>query len=233
MLKAIFPLNRRPETDLDAFREFWRAVHAPHVVNLMRPERYCVTYFDAPASLGGVEAAHDLVYDGMAELWFRDWDHFRDATESERARSLNNVDGFSDWIEPITDSFFTTENMILDGPVPEAHVKWVAFVQKKDGVSRDELFAAWNDEHSPRVKLSIAQTDGACFKYTTSHANQHADGDRESRWDGIASLWYTDAAAARAGTPPSQQEGPPDPFPALINPAATVLLQGRELTIVR
>ncbi len=83
------------------------------------------------------------------------------------------------------------------------------------------------------MKLSIAQTDGACFKYTTSHANQHADGGRESRWDGIASLWYTDEAAARAGTPPSQQEAPPDPFPALINPTATVLLQGRELTIVR
>lgn len=229
MLKAIFPLNRCPETDLDAFREFWRAVHAPHVVNVMRPERYCVTYFDAPASLGGVEAAHDLVYDGMAELWFRDWDHFRDATESERARSLNDVDGFSEWIEPITDAMFTTENMIVDGATPESHCKWVAFVQKREGVSREELFAAWNDEHSPRVKLSIAMTDGACFKYTTSHANQ----GRESRWDGIASLWYTDAAAARAGTPTREQEGPPDPFPALIDPAATVLLQGQEITIVR
>ena len=52
MLKAIFPLNRRPETDLHAFREFWRAVHAPHVVNAMRPERYCITYFDSPATLG-------------------------------------------------------------------------------------------------------------------------------------------------------------------------------------
>lgn len=229
MLKAIFPLNRRPETDLAAFREFWRAVHAPHVVNAMRPERYCVTYFDAPATLGGVQAQHDLVYDGMAELWFRDWDHFHEATQSERARALNDVDGFSEWIEPITDAFFTTENMILDGPTPEEHVKWVAFVQKKDEVSREELFAAWNDEHSPRVKLSIALTNGACFKYTTSHANQ----GRESRWDGIASLWYEDANAARAGTPPREQEGPPDPFPGLIDAAATVILEGREITIVR
>ena len=229
MLKAIFPLNRRPETDLHAFREFWRAVHAPHVVNAMRPERYCITYFDSPATLGGVEASHDLVYDGMAELWFRDWDHFRDATESERAKALNNVDGFGEWIEPITDLMFTTENLIVDSPVPDEHCKWVAFVQKKDEVSRDELFAAWNDEHSPRVKLSIAVTEGACFKYTTSHANHGQDG----RWDGIASLWYADAAAARAGTPSSQQEGPPDPFPGLIDAAATVLLQGREITVVR
>ena len=116
----------------------------------------------------------------MAELWFRDWDHFRDATESERAEGAEQCRRFGDWIEPITDLMFTTENLIVDSPVPDEHCKWVAFVQKKDEVSRDELFAAWNDEHSPRVKISIAVTEGACFKYTTSHANQGQDG----RWMG-------------------------------------------------
>ncbi len=229
MLKMIAPVTRRPETDRDRFLEFWRAVHAPHVANMMRPERYCITFFEQAAALGGGEPSHGLVYDGMAELWFRGWDHFREATESERAKPLAGVDGFGDWIEPLSDTMFTSENMIVDGAVPAEHRKWVAFVTKRDGVSRDALFAAWNDEHSPRVSLSIAAAGGACFRYTTSHADQ----GRGSRWDGIASLWYTDAAAARAGLPASPQEGPPDPFPALIDAAATVILEGCEFAVVR
>lgn len=229
MLKAIFPVTRRPETEREPFFEFWQAVHAPHVINLMRPERYYVTFFESAAALGGGEPTHGLVYDGMAELWFRSWDHYRSATESERAKSLAGIDGFGDWIEPLTDVLFTTENVILDNPVPEEHRKWVAFVAKRGEVSRKELFAAWNDEHSPRVRLSIGQTDGGCFKYTTSHADQ----GRGGRWDGIASLWYANADAARTGLPDSRQEGPPDPFPALIDGPATVILEGRELAIVR
>ena len=224
MLKWIVPVARRPEVERERLLEFWRCIHAPHVANFAKPERYRVTFFDSPASLGGMPAAEEMEYDGMAELWFRDWDHFND--KMANAGPIGVLDGFGDLIEPTSDGFFTTENVIVDGDVSSDQIKWVAFVQKRDGVSRDELFDAWSDEHSPRVAGSIAALDGSCLRYTTSHANQ----GRDSRWDGIASLWWANAEAMNAGLPPS--EGPPDPFGGLINAPATVILQGREIVVI-
>ena len=227
MLKWVVPVKRKDGVERESFFEFWRAIHAPHVANRYKPLRYCVTFFDQPGTLGGTPPSNDLVYDGMAEIWFRDFDHFN-AESSEELAGLRNIDGFGDLIEPITDGLFTTENMIVEPPADRDGdvVKWVAFVKMRGEVSREELFQAWNDGHSPRVAESIAKTNGGCIGYTTSHANQGVD----SRWDGIASLWYRDEEAARAGTPPSDRPG--DPFPPLIDPSDTVILQGKEIVVV-
>ena len=226
MLKWVVPVIKQEGVDREAFYEFWRCVHAPHVANLAKPERYCVTFFESAASLGGASAADEMAYDGLAELWFRDFDHFNDAFGDHRG-ALRTIDGFNQLTEPLSDSLFTTENIIVDSDPPADACKWVAFVQKGDGVSRDDLFAAWSDGHSPRVANTIARADGRCLRYTTSHADQGAAG---GPWDGIASLWYTDAAAATRGLPPSDEPG--DPFPPLIDAGATVILQGREIVVV-
>lgn len=225
MLKWIVPVKRQEGVELESFFEFWRAVHAPHVANRYKPLRYCVTFFDQAGTLGGEPPTNDLVYDGVAELWFRDFDHYN-AESGEELAGLRNIDGFSDLIEPTTDGLFTTENIIIEPPSGVDAVKWVAFVKMRGEVSREELFTAWNEGHSPRVAESIAKTNGGCMGYTTSHANQGVD----SRWDGIASLWYRDEAASRAGVPPSDRPG--DPFPPLIDPSDTVILQGKEIVVV-
>ncbi len=226
MLKWVVPVIKQEGVDREAFYEFWRCVHAPHVANLAKPERYCVTFFESAASLGGAPAADEMAYDGLAELWFRDFDHFNDALGDHRG-ALRTIDGFNQLTEPLSDSLFTTENIIVDSHPPADACKWVAFVKKGDGVSRDDLFAAWSDGHSPRVANTIARAEGRCLRYTTSHADQGAEG---GPWDGIASLWYADADAAARGLPPSDEPG--DPFPPLIDAAATVILQGREIVVV-
>ena len=223
MLKWIVPVTKRPEVERERLVEFWRCIHAPHVANLARPERYCITFFEQPASLGG-QRADEMPYDGLAELTFRDWAHFEQAFGEARG-GMRGLDGFGDLIEPTGDALFATENVIVDGADGADLTKWVAFVKAGQGVARDELFAAWSDGHSPRVAASIAKAGGTCTRYTTSHADQGVDG----RWDGIASLWYADDAAADAGLPPTESG---DPFPALISPADTVVLQGTEITVV-
>lgn len=226
MLKWTVPVTKQEGIDHETFFEFWRCVHAPHVANLAKPERYCITLFDRPASLGGAPAAEDMAYDGLAELWFRDFDHFNDAFGEHRG-NLRTIDGFNQLTEPLNDSLFTTEHIYVDAPTSENDVKWVAFVKRAEHVSREQLFAAWRDGHSPRVRNTIARTEGRCLRYTTSHADQGAEG---GPWDGIASLWYADADAAARGLPPSDEPG--DPFPPLIDAAATVILQGREIVVV-
>lgn len=225
MLKWIVPVTRKEGVERESFFEFWQAIHAPHVANLAQPERYCVTFFDSPGTLGGQPVTDEMPYDGMAELWFRDFDHFNEAFSEDRG-DLRGIDGFGDLIEPTTDGLFTTENIIIQPPSNPEAVKWVAFVKMRGEVSREELFSAWNEGHSPRVAESIAKTEGACIGYTTSHANQGVD----SRWDGIASVWYRDEAASRAGVPPSDRPG--DPFPPLIELDQGVMLQGREIVVV-
>ncbi len=226
MLKWIVPVTRKAGVERERFVEFWRAIHAPHVANLAKPERYCITFFESAGSLGGPPASDHMPYDGLAELWFRDFQHFNDAFGEHRG-ALRGLDGFGDLIEPTADALFTTENIIVEAEPPADACKWVAFVKRGDGVSRDALFAAWSDGHSPRVANTIARAAGRCLRYTTSHANQGAEG---GLWDGIASLWYTDADAAVNGLPPSNEPG--DPFPPLIDAPATVILQGREITVV-
>ena len=226
MLKWIIPVTRREGVELESFREFWRCIHAPHVANLAKPARYSVTFFDSTASLGGAPPASEMAYDGLAELWFRDFEHFTHAFGEHRG-NLRTIDGFQDLIEPTTDAMFTTEHSYVDAPTDEDALKWVAFVKRGENVTPDQLFAAWRDEHSPRVTNTIARSEGACIGYTTSHADQ---GGADARWDGIASLWYTDADAVARGLPPSDEPG--DPFPGLIDGAATVILQGREITVV-
>lgn len=223
MLTWIVPVTKRPEVERDRFIEFWRGIHAPHVANLARPERYRITFFERAASLGG-QRAEEMPYDGLAELSFRDPEHF-DAGFGEARGGLPGLDGFGDLILPLSDGLFATENVIVDGPAGSELTKWVAFVKANEGVGRDELFAAWSGEHSPRVAASIAKAGGACSRYTTSHARASSAG----RWDGIASLWYASEAAADAGLPPSE---PGDPFPALIASSETVVLQGTEITVV-
>lgn len=227
MLKWIVPVTRREGVERESFFEFWRMVHAPHVANLAKPERYCVTLFESVGSLGGAPASDQMPYDGLAELYFRDFEHFNEAFGEHRG-ALRSIDGFSNLTEPTSDALFTTENVIVDANAASAATKWVAFVKRGEGVSREQLFAAWSDGHSPRVANTITQSAGSCLRYTTSHANQGAAG---GPWDGIASLWFRDQEAANAGLPPSTEPGQ-DPFPPLIDAAAAVILQGREIVVV-
>ena len=226
MLKWIVPVARKEGVERESFFEFWRCIHAPHVANLAKPERYCVTFFDSPGTLGGLPTTDEMPYDGVAELWFRDFEHMNEAFSEQRG-GLRGIDGFGDLIEPTTDGLFTTENIIVDSETPEDALKWVAFVKKGQGVTREQLFAAWTDGHSPRVRNNIARAEGRCLRYTTSHANTGVEG---GPWDGVAELWYTDADAAAKALPPSEEPG--DPFPPLIDAAATVILQGKEIVVV-
>ena len=226
MLKWIVPVTRKDGVEREAFAEFWRCVHAPHVANLAKPVRYCVTIFDGLGSLGGEAPSGEMRYDGVAELTFRDFDHFGEAF-AESKGALRTIDGFSELIEPTSDALFTTENVIVDVEPTSDALKWVAFVAKGDGVTREQLFEAWTSGHSPRVANQIARSEGRCLRYTTSHANQGAEG---GPWDGIASLWYSDAEAAAAALPASDEPG--DPFPPLIDAPKTVILQGREFVVV-
>lgn len=63
------------------------------------------------------------------------------------------------------------------------------FLKRRSGLDRPAFFRWWLDQHRP-----IAQELPGLRRYVISHAVDDADGD----FDGVAELWFDDAAAADA-----------------------------------
>ena len=95
-------------------------------------------------------------------------------------------------------------------------VKIVFCLRRKDGMALEEFQRYWREEHAPLVQ----QYAGALgiLRYVQSHTRPGPEGDllRASRggpeaYDGVAELWFRDAAALieAASTPTAWPPGPP------------------------
>lgn len=91
MLKGIFPVKRRPDMTLAAFRRHWREVHAPLVLKIPGVRRYvqCEVIDEA-------YAIAEPRWDGAALMWYDDSEAVRRSYESEvyRRESFPDVDKF-------------------------------------------------------------------------------------------------------------------------------------------
>jgi hypothetical protein len=184
MLKMIGAVVRRPGVSHEALIDAWEHIHAPHITRVARPERYRLTFFepdDSPLHPG---------LDGMAELWFRDADHFRATMTAEAGPELV-ADGFGDYADYTRVSWYpTTEYVNVDGQTTRTMTKLVFFAQRKEGVARDEFQRIWREVHIPNVAASVRRTPGAC-RYTVSLVNAPED----LAYDGIAQIWFEEPGA--------------------------------------
>ncbi len=215
-MKWIVPVKRRLGVSRDELFDKWEHLHAPHVRDFAKPEQYRVTFFEAPP------ADSDPPFDGMTELWFRDWQHWA-RTFGDDAPAERDADGFGQFIAPREFQLFTTEQVIVAGDVSRAHLKQVAFIRRRREVPLQQLLHAWRETHAPNVAAGIARTPG-CLRYAISQA----DRGREGRMDGIAELWWADADALSAGL----QGVEPDGFGDLLLADATIRLTGHEFVVV-
>ena len=78
MFKILATVIRRATVSHDELVRVWETVHAPHVVKIAKPERYRITFFEQPEAGDEPGQASDQApgLDGMAELWFRDKQHY-------------------------------------------------------------------------------------------------------------------------------------------------------------
>ena len=83
MLKFMATVQRLNHVSHEELIHMWENVHAPHIVDLVKPERYRITFFDTAADSG------DSHPDGMAELWFRDMRHFETSRVDIRLSNAN------------------------------------------------------------------------------------------------------------------------------------------------
>ena len=223
MFKILATVIRRATVSHDELVRVWETVHAPHVVKIAKPERYRITFFDQPEADDESDQASDQApgLDGMAELWFRDSQHY-DTTIGRNAPPEIMDDRFSDYADITKGNWLTvTEHLNVDGPTSRATTKFTFFVKRRNGVARAELDRHWLETHVPNVAAAVERTPDA-RRYTVNLV----DPAKERRYDGIAQLWLD----GDRSSPPELVGLEPDGFLDLVQ--TPLMARGHEIRIV-
>jgi hypothetical protein len=212
VIKVAGFLKRAPGVTHDQLVEHWEKTHAPRVARYARPERYTVTFFD-----GGGDG-----FDGMASLYMRDQEHFRQAFSPEQVAETNQ-DGFTDLIDVTAAlSLFTEEHVFLD----EGPGLWrLVFLGKRlPDASRDEYQQTWLTDHAPMVAAALK---GTVQRYAISVTT----GPEGALYDGVAELGF-ESAEARERMMAGIGSAEPDAFARMTDQAGSLFLTGRVVTYV-
>jgi len=78
MVKLVEFITRRPGMDVEAFQEYWRAVHGPLAARIPMIRRYVQCH----TRLSGYRAGRQPLYDGVAEVWADGTDALRESEKS-------------------------------------------------------------------------------------------------------------------------------------------------------
>jgi hypothetical protein len=196
-VKTYIIARRRSGVSHDELVGHWRSVHAPAVVERVRPDGYTLTVFDPR---GG-----RTPWDGMAELRF---DH------RERARAVTLAgapvaatgDGWHDLVEQPTPRLEVTEHVPVAGPGAdgaqattaerEAAFKLTFLISARDGVDRERVRRHWLDIHVPNFASQFVASGG--IRYVVNLADEVFATDLV----GVAELSYRDRASAERHQPP-------------------------------
>ena len=215
MLKILATVIRRATVSHDELIKVWETVHAPHVVKIAKPERYRITFFDQR------DADDDPGLDGMAELWFRDAQHYDTAIGRNAPPEIMD-DRFSDYADISKGSWLTVaEHLNVDGPTSRATTKFTFFVKRRAEVERAYLDQYWLETHVPKVAAAVERTPDA-MRYTVNLV----DSAKEREYDGVAQIWLD-------GDNPNSVDLvdlEPDGFSDLVQPL--IMARGHEIRIV-
>lgn len=175
MLKMMVTVVRREQVSHEELVRVWEEIHAPHVNELLQPERYKITFF------GSADTFPHPGADGMAELWFRDEQHFRSAM----AQADIGTDGFGDYADYAKVFWYPViEYLNVDGSTSRETTKLVYFLKRKEGVDRSEFHQVWLDVHLPNVAAAVLAAPQA-KRYTVSLVTSA----EELAYDGVAQIW--------------------------------------------
>lgn len=212
MIKVAGFLKRASNVTHGQLVEHWEKTHAPRVARYARPERYSVTFFEGTGDS----------FDGMASLYMRDQDHFRQAFSQEQVAETNK-DGFTDLIDPAAAmSLFTDEHVFLDdGP---GIWKLVFLGKRLPEVSREEYQKTWLRDHAPAVAAALK---GAVQRYAVSITT----GPDAAIYDGLAELGF-ESPEAREKMMAGIGSAPPDAFGRMTDQGDSIFFTGRQVTYV-
>lgn len=110
MVKVFFCITRKPGMSPEEFRRYWKDVHGPIAARIPELRRYVQHHTVHPNPLGGAVPS----YDGVAELWFDDYEAARRALQGkETAAAVGDHEHFM--ADHARCAMFLTEEHVIVG----------------------------------------------------------------------------------------------------------------------
>jgi len=190
MVKALSFFKRRAGMPVEEFQAYWRARHPDVVTKLPGVRRYVQSHTRPAVYQGG-----EPVYDGIAEVWFQNTAAMHalrgtpelEAVQADEARFIDRS---------TMGLIIADDHVIKDDPTPAGAAKGVGFARRKPGMSVEAFQSHWRQVHGP-----LGASVPGLRRYVQSHTRLSAyDRGRDPAWDGVALIWFDDAAALRAAT---------------------------------
>lgn len=180
MINAFSLLRRKPGMSVDSFQQHWRTEHAGLILRLPGVVRYVQSH-----PLPQMYEQGEPAYDGVAELWARDSQAFRDIGASDAYRAVQaDEETFLD--RAATALVLTEEQIIKEGPAPADGVKCICLLKRKPGMPVDEFQTRWREGHGPRFAALPSLERYAQYP---ARLGGYAKG-REPAYDGFDISWF-------------------------------------------
>jgi uncharacterized protein (TIGR02118 family) len=140
-------------------------------------------------------AKGDLIFDAIGEMWFDSaaaYGTYRGSPEWAAARADEDVflDAARTVVMPVD------VHVIKDGPIPNAAVKNIEFVNRRPGMALEPFRTYWRTVHGP-----LAATIPVLHRYEQNHLamTEYDSGDAPA-YDGLAITWFASTAHMKRGT---------------------------------
>jgi uncharacterized protein (TIGR02118 family) len=188
-VKSFSFLPRRPDISAEQFHRHWSTVHRDHALRITTLRRYVQLHRTQEALPGFAPS----IFDGVPEVWLdsvedalalaTDPDYVEHAAKDEP--NFIDMDRMSGLV--------TTEEIQLEGP-PVGRgtplVKGLLLVERGPGVDGGAFRAWWDGRFGQLVQEVVPNL----LRYVQCAPHAAAYQDAEPAYDGVAELWWVDAA---------------------------------------
>ena len=179
-INAITLLKRRPDLSADEFQDYWRNRHAEVIAKLPGVERYVQSH-----PLAEIYADDEPVYDGVAELWAKDSQAFRDIGASEAYAAVQaDEENFLD--RKAIALVLTDEHILKEGPIAAEGVKCIRIFRRRQDLTLEDFQTYWRERHGALVAAIPGLERYAQYP---ARAGAYASG-RQPACDGFDMSWF-------------------------------------------
>jgi uncharacterized protein (TIGR02118 family) len=190
MVKMVGPTNRRDLMSRDDYVRYYTQQQAP----VARAIPGLVKYFANPALRGA--NGGDPAFDSVAEMYWESPEAIRQAftTGEWQAARTDHLHGIAGRVMVVAEETDFEDRLppgyLQDGGPPK--IKYLAFLNRKDGMSRDDFKAYWFEQHVPKA-LRIPNL----LRYRASICLAGLNGDSmlsdphdTPAFDGVVEIWF-------------------------------------------
>ena len=187
MVKIIDLVKRCEALTVGEFQEVWRDRHGLLMAAVPGLRRYVQSH-----ALPQGYAKGELLFDGIAEMWFDDEAAWAAARASpEFARATRNAGRIMDRVVRMP----VDVHVIKDGEITADAVKNIEFVNRRPGMALEPFRDYWREVHGP-----IASKIPVLRRYEQNHLALSAYEGADPPYDGLAITWFASTADMKLGT---------------------------------